>query len=552
VGKQPQDQGSDISRGRRWLFRLLAAVLAPLLFLGLCEGALRVAGYGHNPEPFVSAGDSGYCRANPDFTRIVFPFRKPPQPLPIKFRPRKPAATYRIFVLGGSAALGWPEPSLGFWRMLERMLGDACPGTTFQVVNVSAVAVNSHIVLPIARGAAARDPDLFVVYMGNNEVVGPFGPGTVFAGFSPSLRLIRLSLLVRRTKVGQLIRNILQRPPPEFQEEVARKTGMELFSDRRVPAHDPRMDVTYRHFRRNLEDIIAAGREAGAGVIVCTVATNLSDCAPFASTHDPHLTSGEEKAWQDAYRRGVELESAGEHRRAVEAYRAAAGIDDRWADLQFRLGRCLERLGDSERSYLHYVRARDLDALRFRADSHLNRIIREAATGREEEGVYLADVEAAFEEAEQTPHRLVGDQLLHEHVHLNFDGNYVAARTIFGEVMKALPAHVRCPADARPFSRQACAEQMVFTKLDQWYVAARNERLQARAPFTGQLDHEERLAAAEERVRSLAKYTRPPLLGQILARYRQAIRRRPGDAFLRYRFRKFAALRETPTDRPIP
>ena len=39
-------------------------------------------------------------------------------------------------------------------------------------------AINSHVVLPIAKDAARYEPDLFVVYLGNNEVIGPFSVGS--------------------------------------------------------------------------------------------------------------------------------------------------------------------------------------------------------------------------------------------------------------------------------------------------------------------------------------------------------------------------------------
>ena len=38
---------------RRWLFRLLASVVVPLLLLGVLEVTLRVAGFGHRTSFFV-------------------------------------------------------------------------------------------------------------------------------------------------------------------------------------------------------------------------------------------------------------------------------------------------------------------------------------------------------------------------------------------------------------------------------------------------------------------------------------------------------------------
>ena len=65
-------------------------------------------------------------------------------------------------------------------------------------------AINSHVVLPIARECARQNGDLWIVYMGNNEVLGPFGAGSVFSAQSPPLSVIRTSLALKRLKLGQL------------------------------------------------------------------------------------------------------------------------------------------------------------------------------------------------------------------------------------------------------------------------------------------------------------------------------------------------------------
>jgi hypothetical protein len=52
------------------------------------------------------------------------------------------------------------------------------------VVNAAVTAINSHVVRPIVHDLTRREADLFIVYTGNNEVVGPFGAGTVFSPLS--------------------------------------------------------------------------------------------------------------------------------------------------------------------------------------------------------------------------------------------------------------------------------------------------------------------------------------------------------------------------------
>ena len=50
---------------------------------------------------------------------------------------------------------------------------------TFEVINAAVTSMNSHVARRIAKDCAAHDPDVFIIFMGNNEVVGPYGPPTL-------------------------------------------------------------------------------------------------------------------------------------------------------------------------------------------------------------------------------------------------------------------------------------------------------------------------------------------------------------------------------------
>src|SRR5258708_40356595 len=121
--------------------------------------------------------------------------------------------------MGESAAMGVRDPSVSFSRVLEIMLKERYSKTCFEVVNVSMVAINSHVVLQIARQCAQCQPDLFIVHLGNNEVVGPFGAAGVLGPFSPSLRLIRSNLALKTTRSGPLLdplgQSVKKAPPAQ-------------------------------------------------------------------------------------------------------------------------------------------------------------------------------------------------------------------------------------------------------------------------------------------------------------------------------------------------
>src|SRR5262249_49947977 len=146
----------------------------------------------------------------------------------------------------------------------------------------------------------------------------------------------------------------------------------------------------------------------------------------------------------------------GDSAEAEKQFKAAARIDDGFADLHFRLAQAelaLARTADAQREF---AAARDLDALRFRCDSHLNELIRRVATNQDTSGVLLADAEHAAFVA--SPNGLPGAKFFYEHVHLTFEGNYVVARTIAEQVEKLLKQ--KLPEGSRAWPEPAdCARR---------------------------------------------------------------------------------------------
>lgn len=530
----------SIVRGskRIWLFRLLAAAL-PIVLLVVVEFGLRLGGYGYNPDFLIPLPQHNAYVGNPKFGYSFFPPAVARQPEPFAIPAEKAPGAYRIFVLGSSAAMGDPEPSYGVARVLEVMLRESFPAARFEVYNVAMVAINSHAILPIARACASMNPDLFVVYMGNNEVVGPFGVGSVFAGYSPSLRAIRVSLQMRRLRLVQALQNLFA-SWSNGSDEFSEWKGMEFFLDRQVAADDPRLSEVYKHFRENLNDVCAAANAGGAHTLLCTLAINLKDCAPFASRHRPDLADNDLARWNELYQAGIALENDGRASEALELYQQAAAIDAAFADLQFRMGRCALSLADYDGARSHLVLARDFDALRFRADSRINAIIREHAASSPPR-MQLVDAEQIIADSGVHPSRIPGREVLYEHCHLNFQGNYLIARALFERACDLLPPSIR-PADAPPPaapSAARCAERLALTDWDRHRISATMVSKFELPPFTNQLNTEEQLAAA----RSAELELRPRTLPEVLPRhgeiYRAALAAVPDDPVLR---RNFASL----------
>ena len=506
--KTVQPETSRVTGRRLWVFRILALVAVPALFLCLVELVLRLAGFGHPTEFLLPASQNGqktFVQNNlfgwrffgPELSRL---------PWPVSISKSKAYNTVRVFVFGESAAKGEPQPAFGLPRMLQAMLSLRYPGVKFEVVNAAMTAINSHAILPIARDCAKADGDIWVIFMGNNEVVGPFGAGTVFGSQVPPLLLIRSFLALKATRTGQLLdlaRQWIQKPQWGSDEW----GGMKMFLDQQVPADDPRMKTVYDHFERNLGDIIQAGRRSGAGIVLSTVAVNLRDSAPFGSAHRPGLSGPDKAKWEQFYQLGIKAQADGDEQEAARQFQAAAQIDDHFADLRFRQGECSLVLGQTQQAQHYFQAARDLDTLRFRCDARLNDLTRQGAS--QHEHILLADAEKAF--AEHSPDGLPGENLFYEHVHLNFDGNYLLARTIGAEVEKLLPAWVvkgsltnqtwPSPAD--------CAKRLGWSDLNQLDVSKDILARISVAPFTGQLNHDTQLLRLRASLKKLAPAAQP-------------------------------------------
>jgi tetratricopeptide (TPR) repeat protein len=186
-------------------------------------------------------------------------------------------------------------------------------------------------------------------------------------------------------------------------------------------------------------------------------------------------------------------------------------------------------MGQENEANRHFTQARDYDALRFRADSRINEIIRQTSRNREKEGIYFVDGQEAL--ARRSPHGLTGAELLYEHVHLNFDGNYWMALEIANRIAGLLPAAIisKAPAGGDWLSSSDCARELAWTDWNRHETAASLLVRLNDPPYTAQLDHEEQLRRLQRQLEALLPAMRPEGLRLAAEFYRRAINRHPDD-----------------------
>lgn len=538
--KQSSFERINIPTKRLWLFRIGAAIILPLLVVGALEIGLRLFGYGYPTSFFLRTKIQGkdFYVPNDSFGYRFFPPTLARTPVAQRMAVQKPANTFRIFLFGESAAQGDPDPSFGAGRYLEALLKERYPGTDFEVVCVAMTAINSHIILPIARECAGHEGDLWIIYMGNNEMIGPFGASTVFGSRVPATELVRANLALKATRTGQLLENTLKHwgspsSTPKTWE------GLNMFKDHQVLYDDPNRLRAYENFRKNLATILSVGQSAGVPVVLSTVGSNLKDCAPFGSLHPATMKNSQKTEWDGLFKEGVTLETAGDFPGALERFKQAAVIDSQYAELQFRMGSCDLALTNRAQARQEFELARDDDTLGFRADTRINEAIKNAADARTGKGIYFLDAAGLL--AEKSPDGISGNELFYEHVHLNFAGNYLLGLAFAEQTAKLLPKSIVAHDKGAWLSAEVCDRRLAVSPWDRFRLWQDNFSRVSEPPFTEQLNDVPRAKFYMATLKELSAQMNNDTHEQSRAMYQEAVAATPDDPVLRQNFAQFLA-----------
>ncbi|MFP4281748.1 MAG: hypothetical protein ACLFU2_03920 [Opitutales bacterium] len=533
------------SLGRKVLTGGLLFFPGVTLLLGGLELALRLGNFGHSTrfyEERLGAGFAPILRENPSFAAPWFRPGLAPRPLPFILPAQKEERSYRLFVLGASAAQGDPEASFSLARQLDVLLSEAYPEIHFEVVNAAVPAINSHVVRRIATDLAALEPDLFIAYMGNNEVIGPFGPASLHTPSLESAFAIGVVTTLRASRTGQLFARLFEDPG----DLSAEGSGREMIPPP-IRHDDPSLLGVRKRFAANLEAIVRSGARAGARTLLCTVLTNQEDFAPFLAEHRTSLTAAEKQAWESASNAGDAARARGQVTTAVAHYRAAAAIDDTHAGLAFRLGRALLASGEHAPAAQWLARAQELDTLRFRTTAAFNEVVVQTARKASESAVLIDLRDLA---PRHSASGLPGDELLYEHVHLSFTGTFEAAQRLFRAVSRELRASGHIDAIAPPpLTLKEMRLHLAFTPHDQAMIARALLARFTAPPFAGKPDQPAFLATWEQRrTDAEALLARPDSVEAIIQLYGYALEQRPRDWVLARDFAVALVALDQPTE----
>jgi tetratricopeptide (TPR) repeat protein len=403
-------------------------VALPLVLLGGLEATLRALEYGGNLRLVerTRVGGREVYRINRAVGRRYFAQSGTtiPEPKDDVFSVRKGARTFRIFCLGESTMAGFPydfhatAPSF-----LRDRLQNLLPEDTVEVINVGLSAVGSYVILDFARELLDYEPDLLLVYAGHNEFYGAYGVGSVV-----SIRggpwMTRLTLSLLRFRSFLLFRNVVASFSGPVAPPSPDATLMEqVVGERIIPLSSPLYAEARGVYRDNLERMIDAASSRGVPVMFCALVSNLRAQPPFRSVS---AAPADVQKRRDALLADADsLLARDQVSGALNAVEEAVAIDSGFAASWYRLGNTQVRLHRDVDALHAFRRAKDADALRFRATEEFQQVLLDVCAHH---GVTVVRLDSAF--ATASPHGITGSELITEHLHPNLGGYFLMAKNI--------------------------------------------------------------------------------------------------------------------------
>jgi tetratricopeptide (TPR) repeat protein len=405
------------------LFKVLAA-LFPFVLLVLLEFVLRFFHYGHNTDLFIKDPyDDHYMvmnkYASDKFFSDTANATKGNSEL---FQIDKAPNTFRIFVLGESTTIGYPYFHNGsFHRWLQYRLSRMYPDKNFEVINLSLTAVNSYTVLDFGKQLAQYQPDAVLIYTGHNEYYGALGVGST--SYIGSNRFLVQTLLKLRTlKVVQLFNNCIKKVSGEFasHKTADRETLMQRMASRQhIQLNSADYQAGVNQYDKNMTELCHLLNDEKIPTFLSTVVSNQKDQPPFISEGaGPNSAMGFYKAGQQAFAKADYLTAKQD-----------------------------------------FDKAKELDELRFRAPEAINTIIRKLATEFPE--VHLVDTKKEFEQ--YSPHGIVGNETILEHLHPNLHGYSIMSDAFFQAIQSQ---HLITDKAETQLSYEQLVKEMPITKMD--------------------------------------------------------------------------------------
>jgi tetratricopeptide (TPR) repeat protein len=290
-------------------------------------------------------------------------------------------------------------------------------------------------VLDFGRQVVNYQPDAVLVYTGHNEYYGALGIGST-SHIANNRFLVKTVLALKELRLVQVVNNVISGLRPASSTPDQRENLMKRMAQQQtIPYKSEAYNAGIMQFRNNMTELCRCMQDKKVPVFLSTLVSNEKDLKPFISD-----------------------------------------LSDTSANLQYAQANDSYQSGKYLQAKREYIKAKELDLLRFRAPEALNGIITDLA--KQYSNVHLVNARTVFEQ--HSPNGILGNETLLEHVHPNLYG-YALLSEAFYQSIKGnglIKAHA-----GREMSLAELLSRMPVTKVDSLYGAYTIMMLETGWPF---------------------------------------------------------------------
>ena len=437
---------------------LALAGVRPLL---LTEDPL--VGFADNVPQFIRATrkDGAKMYITPENKLPLFNFQEFPQ--------QKSNNAYRIFCVGGSTTYGRPyRDALSFCGWLRAYLQAADPSREWEVINAGGISYASYRVARVMNELENYQPDLFIVYSGQNEFLEHRSYGALQ---ELPVWAINLDATLSGTRIYTAMKLAIDSIRPGTSAMSLNRDELEVevddILDHTMGPESYHRDETLKqqiimHYRLNLRRMARIADNIDASIVFVKPAINIRDLTPFKSQHRNDLEMDALMQWQSLYSDARGLHQAGRFDEAMVTYRQALAIDDRHAELHFRIGQVLFEQHNFDDAEAAFRRAVEEDVAPLRILATMQQVIDEVAAA---EDAPLIDFPAIIRQAymDEYGHTVFGSEYFTDHVHSNAEGYRKLGMALFEHMVEQ---GVAVPDDSWDAARAEAVRTEVLATID--------------------------------------------------------------------------------------
>jgi len=447
-------------------------LLLPFIMLAVLELICVIFDWGNpvrQPDPYQAFGEKVNFFSISRRSNMVSLISKQRQE---SFFIKKKPNTIRIMIFGGSAAAG-----MGNW--LKELSPGKIKDKNLEIINLAVEGYGSFRMVRIIKESMKFQPDIILIYSGNNEFVEKSFRQDVFRRFYP---IIKIKIFLRKIRIYNVLAGF---GLPLNQQQIKnsrilRKKEWEWEYNKFKDLKYSETQEVFRLYKNNLLKAVDIAKNNKAKVLLLTVLGNEMSM-PFVS-----IKQDEMKVNQHGYNKFINLIKRGDKigssifsfllpdsekdrihwfsytrekdkvktfyqkfnyfkysklsiqensqiKKCLVYYEKAYQIYDKHAGLLFRLGLCYYKLGLKKKAKEFFVLAGQYDHAPRKATIVNNNIIR--IITQKDKSLFFLDAVREFEEHTET---IIDWDSMIDHCHLNANSHQYMAHIIIDKLKQII------------------------------------------------------------------------------------------------------------------